>query len=43
MPTIYLSKENYDAIIKSGKDPNTFVNNAVAEKLKKESEREKKA
>ncbi|MDD5510433.1 MAG: hypothetical protein PHI12_06470 [Dehalococcoidales bacterium] len=36
MPTIYLRKDIYDELVKSGKDPNTYVNNTVEAALKKE-------
>ena len=34
MPTIYLSKNRYDAIIRANKDPATFVGEAVEAALK---------
>ena len=40
MPTIYLSKELYDKMIKLGKEPSQFVNTVTEEALKK-LEREK--
>ncbi len=39
MSNIYVEKESYNKIIRLGKDPKTFVNNAVKEKLEKEKAR----
>jgi hypothetical protein len=36
MPTIYLRKDLYDAIIKRGEEPTNFVNRVVEKALKEE-------
>ena len=36
MPNIYIERESYDKIIRIGKDPKTFVLDAVKEKLERE-------
>ncbi len=41
MPTIYLSKELYDELIKRGKNVTEFIDKAVKEALKKEKGKEK--
>ena len=38
MPSIYLSKELYDKLVKLDRNVNEFVDRAVAEALKKEKE-----
>jgi len=42
MPTIYLSKELYDELIKRGKNVTEFIDKAVTEALKKEQKEEKR-
>jgi len=42
MPTIYLSKELYDELVKRGKDVTQFIDEAVKEALKKEKEEKEK-
>jgi len=39
MPTIYLSKDLYDEIVKRGEDVAEFVNKAVKEALEKKEEK----
>jgi len=39
MPTIYLSKESYDEIIKRNQDVTQFVDKAVKEMLEKNEEK----
>ena len=34
MSNVYIEKESYNKIIRLGKDPKTFVNDAIKEKLK---------
>ncbi len=40
MSNIYVEKESYHKIIRLSKDPKTFVNDAVKEKLEKEESKE---
>jgi hypothetical protein len=35
MPQVYLPKELYDQIVKNGRDPSTFVTEAVRQALKR--------
>ncbi len=36
MASVYVKKNNYNQIIRLGKDPKNFVNDAVKEKLERE-------
>lgn len=38
MSNIYIEKNSYNKIIRLGKDPKDFVNDAVKEKLKREKQ-----
>ncbi|KKK78028.1 hypothetical protein LCGC14_2847670 [marine sediment metagenome] len=38
MATVYIKQNSYNQIIRLGKDPKKFVNDAVQEKLEREKE-----
>ncbi|MBA7574781.1 hypothetical protein ES708_16596 [subsurface metagenome] len=39
MPNIYIMRGSYDEIIRLGRDPKNFVNDAVKEKLEREKQK----
>ena len=38
MSNVYIEKESYNKIIRLGRDPKNFVNDAVKEKLEREEQ-----